>query len=194
GKAFIQHGVALAFGHRLPLLLFDVSKADVFHIFLLILRRHEIQHFSTDARISGADFAATSSRSSGLISGLKSSGSNTCRISISASSLGMGLGQRLTHSIASCNDAHFHSQKPATNSFVSANGPSVTIRFSPANLTRAPFELACSPSAASSKPALVRSSLNFPIAARSCSLGRPPASEDLVALTITMNRIFCLLV
>jgi len=54
----------------------------------------------------------------------------------------MGLGQRLTHSIASCSDAHFHSPKPATSSFVSANGPSITVRFVPANLTRAPFELA----------------------------------------------------
>src|SRR5260370_30091159 len=101
----------------------------------------------------------------------------------------MGLGQRWTHAIASCNDAHFHNQKPATSSFVSANGPSITVRFSPAKLTRAPFELACSPSAASSTPALIRSSLNFPISARSSSLGRAPASEDLVALTITMNRI-----
>src|SRR5260370_20250227 len=102
----------------------------------------------------------------------------------------MGFGQRLTHSIASCNDAHFHNQKPATSSFVSANGPSITVRFSPANLTRAPFELACSPSAASSTPALIRSSLNFPISASLSSLVRAPASEDLVALTITINRIF----
>jgi hypothetical protein len=36
GKALIHHGVALVFGHRLPLLLFDVSKANVFHISLLI--------------------------------------------------------------------------------------------------------------------------------------------------------------
>src|ERR1700730_7167137 len=102
----------------------------------------------------------------------------------------MGLGQRLTHSIASGNDAHFHSQKPATTSFVSANGPSITVRFSPANLTRAPFELACSPSAASNTSPLIKSALNFPISARSSSLGRAPASEELVALTSTMNRIF----
>src|SRR5271165_4977276 len=102
----------------------------------------------------------------------------------------MGLGQPLTHSIASSSDAHFHSQKPATSSFVSANGPSITIRFSPANFTRTPFELACRPSAASSTPALISSSLNFPISARNSSLGRAPASEGLVALTITMNRIF----
>src|SRR5262249_25381409 len=120
----------------------------------------------------------------------KSSASNTCRISISASSPGMGLGQRLTHWIASCNDAHFHNQKPATSSLVSANGPSITVRFSPANLTPAPFELACSPSPASSTPALISYSLNFPISARSSWLGRAPVSEIFVALTITMNRIF----
>src|ERR1700756_1871275 len=89
----------------------------------------------------------------------------------------MGLGQRLTHSIASCSDAHFQSQKPATTSFASANGPSITVRFLPSNLTRAPLELGCSPSPASITPALVSSSLYFPIAVRSSSLGRTPASE-----------------
>jgi hypothetical protein len=34
------------------------------------------------------------------------------------------------------------SQKPAISSFVSVKGPSVTVRFSPENLTRAPVELA----------------------------------------------------
>src|SRR5206468_11797836 len=83
----------------------------------------------------------------------------------------------------------FQSQKPATSSFVSANGPSITVRSSPSNLTRAPFELGCSPSPASITPALVSSSLYFPVAVRSSLLGRMPASEDLVALTMTMNRI-----
>src|SRR5258708_17581008 len=107
GKALIQHGVALAFGHRLPLLLFNVSKADVFHIFLLILRRHESYRFSTGARTSCANSLATSSRSSGLNAGLKSSASKTCRISISDSSPVMGLAQSLNHAIAACTDAHF---------------------------------------------------------------------------------------
>lgn len=34
------------------------------------------------------------------------------------------MGQRLTHPIASCSEAHCQIQKPATSSFVSANGPS----------------------------------------------------------------------
>jgi hypothetical protein len=34
-EALVQKGVFLAFGHRLPLLLVKVSKADVFHDFLL---------------------------------------------------------------------------------------------------------------------------------------------------------------
>src|SRR5918999_458752 len=36
GEALVHHGVPLAFGHRLPLLLVVVSKAYVFHNFLLI--------------------------------------------------------------------------------------------------------------------------------------------------------------
>src|SRR5918996_6656514 len=98
----------------------------------------------------------------------------------------MGFGQRLTHSIASWSDLHFHNQKPATNSLVSGNGPSVTIRFCPENLTRAPFELGCNPSASSSTPAFFNSSLNLLISVRSCALGSLPASEFLLALTITI--------
>ena len=37
--------------------------------------------------------------------------------------------------------AYFQSQKPATNSFVSAKGPSITVRSFPEIRTRAPFEL-----------------------------------------------------
>ena len=106
---------------------------------------------------------------------------------------GWGFGQRLTHSIASSFDFTRHSQKPAINSFVSAKGPSITVRLSPENLTRAPFELGWSPSPASSTPAFASSSLNFPISVRSFSSGRRPASEFLVALTKIMNRIELLL-
>src|SRR5262249_54235187 len=80
-------------------------------------------------------------------------------------------------------------QKPAISSFVSAKGPSMTVRLAPENLTRAPFELGWSPSPASITPAFTSSSLNFPIAASSFSSGITPASESLVALTIAMNRI-----
>jgi hypothetical protein len=38
-------------------------------------------------------------------------------------------------------------------------------------------------------PAFVSSSLYFAIVVSSSSLGRMPASQDLVALTMTMNRI-----
>src|SRR6185437_13835454 len=114
---------------------------------------------------------------------------NTWRISSTASSPGIGSGQRLTHSIASSFDLHCQSQKPAISSLVSANGPSVTVRLPPENLTRAPFELGCSPSPASITPALTSSSLNFPIAASNSLLGSAPASLSGVAFTITMNRI-----
>ena len=42
----------------------------------------------------------------------KSSTSNTWQISSSASSLGIGLGQRLAQSIASWSDAHFNQPEP----------------------------------------------------------------------------------
>src|SRR5207244_550886 len=102
---------------------------------------------------------------------------------------GIGLGQRLTHSIASSFDFTWISQKPAISSFVSVKGPSVTVRSSPENLTRAPLELGWSPSPASITPAFASSSLYFPISVRSSSLGITPASESLVALTRIMNRI-----
>src|SRR5438552_1744399 len=75
----------------------------------------------------------------------------------------MGLGQRLTHSIASAIDFTCQSQKPAISSFASVNGPSIMVRFAPENLTRAPFELGWSPSIASTRPAFASSSLYFPI-------------------------------
>src|SRR5215475_11613246 len=74
--------------------------------------------------------------SSGVNSAPKSSASNIWRISTSASSL-WGLGQRFNHSIASSIDLHCQIQNPAGNSFVSANGPSITVRLFPENLTHA---------------------------------------------------------
>src|SRR5438270_12217699 len=64
---------------------------------------------------------------------------------------------------------------------------------------RAPFALDCSPAPSSMMPALTISSLNFAIAPSISSDGILPASESLVALTITMKRIglslgFCRLV
>src|SRR5262249_14080476 len=108
--------------------------------------------------------------------------------SISPSSL-CGFGQRLIHSIVSASDLHCKIQYPATSSLVSANGPSITIRLSPENLTRAPLELGCNPLPSSITPAFTISSLNFAMAESSSSEGILPASESLVALTITMKRI-----
>src|SRR5262245_24551072 len=125
---------------------------------------------------------------SGVNSAPKSSASNIWRISTSVSSL-WGLGQRLTHSIASSLDFTCHSQKPAISSLVSAKGPSITLRLLPENLTRAPLELGWSPSPASITPAFTSSSLNLPISVRSCWFGMTPASESYVALTKIMNRI-----
>ena len=88
----------------------------------------------------------------------KSSAEKIWRISISES-LNIGFGQRFTHSIASSSDLHCQIQKPATSSFVSANGPSTTDRWVPEKRTRAPFELGCSPSPATMMPALTSCSL-----------------------------------
>src|SRR2546421_7992920 len=65
----------------------------------------------------------------------------------------------------------------------------MTVRLEPANLMRAPFELACSPSPAFMTPAFAISSLNFIIAFSNSGLGITPASESLLAFTITMNLI-----
>src|SRR3954447_3292764 len=95
--------------------------------------------------------------------------------------------------MASSIDRTCQSQKPAISSLVSENGPSITDRLFPENLTRAPLELAWSPSPASMTPALASSSLYLPISASSSWLGSTPASEFLSAFTITMTRMFKLL-
>src|SRR5215470_4267683 len=59
----------------------------------------------------------------------------------------------------------------------------------PENLTRFPWELGRSPSAASSSPALASSWLYWPILVSSSVLGRAPASDSLLAFTMTMTRI-----
>src|SRR5450631_672176 len=91
--------------------------------------------------------------------------------------------------MASSRDFTWMTQYPAISSLDSAKGPSVTVRFPPENLTRAPFELACNPAASSSTPAFINSSLYLPIADINSSLGITPASESLLAFTIIMNRI-----
>src|SRR5215471_17786052 len=79
------------------------------------------------------------------------------------------------------------------SSLVSAKGPSRTVLFSPEKRTRLPLLLGWRPSAANIMPAFTSASLNLPISAKSFSLGITPASEFLVALTITMTRIALLL-
>src|SRR5262249_42713187 len=64
-----------------------------------------------------------------------------------------------------------------------------TVRLAPENLTRAPFELGWSPSAASSTPSFASSSLYRTMSQMSFSSGGIPASESFVALRIAMNRM-----
>ncbi len=98
-------------------------------------------------------------------------------------------GARLSHSIASSFEFTCHSQKPATSSFAPGKGPSITVRLSPSNRTRAPLELGASPSAASITPAFTSSSLYLFISTNELSSGRAPASVDASDLTRIMNRI-----
>jgi hypothetical protein len=78
-------------------------------------------------------------------------------------------------------------------SFDSAKGPSMTVLSRPDNLTRFPLEVGWRPSPASMTPAFTSSSLNFPISLRTCSPGIWPASDSLLAFTITITRIVLLL-
>src|SRR5260221_7305823 len=64
------------------------------------------------------------SRSSGVKASPKSSAENTWRISISAPPSN---GARFIHSMASSSDLALSSQKPATKSLVSGNGPRVAL-------------------------------------------------------------------
>src|ERR1700721_428984 len=98
-------------------------------------------------------------------------------------------GLRLSHSTASSMERTCQSQKPAMSSLVSAKGPSVTVGLAAVKVMRLPLELGWRPSPASITPALTSSSLNLPMLVRSSVLGRMPASESLLALTITMQRI-----
>src|SRR5215467_5194802 len=69
----------------------------------------------------------------------------------------------------------------------------MTVRVVPEKRTRAPFALDCSPAPSSITPAFTSSSLYFAIAASISSDGNFPDSESLLAFTITMKRIRCLL-
>src|SRR5215207_3074697 len=128
------------------------------------------------------------SATSGVSASPKSAASNTGRISISLGP-SIGLGQRFTHAIASAMSLTCQSQNPATNSRVSAEGPSMRVRLGPSKATRLPFADGCKPSPARRMPALTSSSLYLPMASRSSVEGMTPASESFVALTKTITRI-----
>src|SRR5258705_863615 len=119
----------------------------------------------------------------------KSSISISLRISTSPLPSGETFGARFTHSIASSSDLTLMIMKPATSSLVSVNGPSMTVRLSPLNFTRAPFEVGPSPSAASRTPAFAASSLYFCIATNASGFGGGAVSDSFVAIPMTMKRI-----
>jgi hypothetical protein len=96
---------------------------------------------------------------------------------------------------ASAMSLTFQSQKPATNSFVSAKGPSMRVRLGPSKATRLPFDEGCKPpnSPAKRMPALTSSSFYLPMASSSSVEGMMPASLSFVAFTRTITRIASLL-
>src|SRR5690349_9031518 len=98
-------------------------------------------------------------------------------------------GAFLIHATASSIDFTCHSQKPATSSFDSVKGPSVTVGVPPENFTRLPLDVGCRPSPASMTPAFTSSSLNLPMSVRSFVSGSTPASDSLLAGTSTITRI-----
>ena len=126
------------------------------------------------------------SGTAGSIAAASSSGSMNGRISTSESSI-IGFGHFFTQSIASCSEETFQIQNPATSSVVSANGPSVTVRFEPENRTRAPRELGASP------PPIVHDSridqffVELAHGREHFGGGISPASDAFDALTITMT-------
>src|SRR5215471_1454098 len=76
-------------------------------------------------------------------------------------------------------------------SFVSANGPSVTVTLPPALLcTRTPVAPKCTPSVAMSHPAFMPSSMSLPIDAISASVGGRPLGS---CVKMLMKRMYMLL-
>src|SRR5580700_2706866 len=73
--------------------------------------------------------------------------------------------------MASCFELAWMIANPPISSFVSANGPSVTVNFPSESRTRAPAALGRHPSVAISQPASITSPINFPISAISCWVG-----------------------
>src|SRR6202035_4713801 len=101
---------------------------------------------------------------------------------------------RFTQATASSMSLTSQSQKPATSSLVSANGPSMTVRPGPSNAIRLPCEEGLRPWAASLMPALTNSSLYLCIASHISVVGRMPFSLSPVGFTSTITRMVCLLV
>src|SRR5450755_2760954 len=81
------------------------------------------------------------------------------------------LRNRLVHSMASSLSRHSISAQPPMSSLASANGPSITVNFPSARTTLVACSTGARPPVASRTPALVASSMNFPISVMSSGLG-----------------------
>ena len=109
---------------------------------------------------------------------------------------GMRLGERFAQAIASSMSLTSQIEKPAINSRLSANGPSMTVRLEPSNTMRLPCASFLRPAAATKTPALTSSSVNQSIAAKASSASGvgAPYSLSSAAFANTITRIVCLLV
>src|SRR5215470_17747319 len=122
--------------------------------------------------------------------GSNASSSRSCRSSIAHSSpAAHECGARFAHSIASALDFTLMSQKPPMASFVSANGPSVTMPLPPEMRMRVLSVVGCSAATSTSTPASLSSSLYFITAATTSASGSWPASESWLAFTNIRNLI-----
>src|SRR6266566_7249242 len=107
----------------------------MFFFFFSSRRRHTRLQGDWSSDVCSSDLSARSLRSRGELRTLSGSLLHTpSLIEISRiSKVPPSYGARLSHSRASSIERTCHSQYPATSSLVSANGPSITVRFLPLN-------------------------------------------------------------
>src|SRR4029079_131736 len=85
-------------------------------------------------------------------------------------------------------------EKPAISSRVSANGPAMTVRLGPSQVSRLSGALFLRPAPATNTPALTSSSMNRSIAANASGEGGAPLSLSSVVFANTITRLVSLLV
>src|SRR3990167_5136958 len=108
------------------------------------------------------------------------------RTRLSSSMSPVTAAKRLLHSAASARDCTSRRQKPATSSFDSAKGPSITRHSPPRKRRRWPLELGPSATAITNTPAFSISTWTVAMAAARAARASSPASKEASALCISM--------